>query len=136
MSITQHTAASEKEGSAEALAWLDLLGDPFVLEIVLPNTTKSLKPHPSNMDLLERSPFLRAYPNPSNGPVFVVYEIPEGVERAELLVVDASGKLITTRNVPPQNGIFELSSLSSGLCIATLRCDGIRIGVVKVSVAQ
>ncbi len=95
---------------------------------------KSLRQQPHSVSVLERSPFLQAYPNPSAGPVYVVYEIPEGVERAELQVVDATGKLILTRNMAPQNGILELTGLGSGLCIATLRCDGIRLGVVKVNI--
>ena len=85
---------------------------------------------------LENSPYLRAYPNPSNGPVFVVYEVPEGVEQALLEVVSADGKLIFSQSIAPQNGIAELGKLPIGLNVATLRCDGIRVGVAKLSIVR
>ena len=127
-------AAEEKEGTEEALAWLDLMGVPFRPEIVLPNTSKSRK-H-VNESALDTSPFLRAFPNPSNGPVYLVYEVPDGAEQADVQVVDASGKLVFTRNLAPQSGILEPPQFSTGLHIATLRCDGIRIGAVKLSMVK
>lgn len=46
------------------------------------------------------------------------------------------GKLLLTRTLAPQNGILELPRLTPGLNVATLRCDGIRIGVVKLSIVK
>ncbi len=81
---------------------------------------------------------LEIYPNPSNGPVYVVYTIPEGVEKAELSVSDAQGRSILNTNVPPKNGIFELNdrSSSTGMHIVNLTCDGIPIGSAKVNIIR
>ncbi len=132
--LLESIAATDKEGAAEARVWLDLLGQPFVPEYVLPNTNKSRHVKANTETYLENSPYLRAYPNPSNGPVFVVYEVPEGVEQALLEVVSADGKLIFSQSIAPQNGIAELGKLPLGLNVATLRCDGIRVGIAKVSI--
>lgn len=132
--LLESIAATDKEGAAEARVWLDLLGQPFVPEFALPNTNKSRHVKANTETYLENSPYLRAYPNPSNGPVFVVYEVPEGVEQALLEVVSADGKLILSQSIAPQNGIAELGKLPLGLNVATLRCDGIRVGIAKVSI--
>lgn len=125
-------AANNAAGAPEALAWLDLLGETFQPEIVLPNANRRSSLQRERLTL-EESPFLRAYPNPSKGPVYLVYEVPDGAEKAEVQVVDATGKILLTRTLAPRNGILELPKLAPGLNVATLRCDGIRIGVVKLS---
>ncbi len=136
MVMLQQIAAANNEGAPEALAWLDMLGEAFEPEIVLPNTKARRSLMRERTPVVEESPFLRAYPNPSNGPVFIVYEVPDGVDQAEVQVVDATGKLLYTRTLAPQNGILELPRLTPGLNVATLRCDGIQIGVVKLSTVK
>ena len=134
--LLESIAASDKEGAPEARVWLDLLGQPFVPEYVLPNTNKSRHVKADMETYLENSPYLRAYPNPSNGPVFVVYEVPEGAEQALLEVLGADGRLILSQSIAPQNGIAELGKLPLGLNVATLRCDGWRVDVAKLSVVR
>jgi len=134
--LLESIAAGDKEGAPEARVWLDLLGQPFVPEFVLPNTNKSRHVKADMVTYLENGPYLRAYPNPSNGPVFVVYEVPEGAEQALLEVLGADGRLILSQSIAPQNGIAELGKLPLGLNVATLRCDGWRVGVAKLSVVR
>ena len=64
-----------------------------------------------------------------------MYAIPEGVEQAEVRLHDMSGRLVYRQRVAPQNGIAEVlpDQLASGLHIAALICDGIRVGTVTVS---
>jgi hypothetical protein len=136
--LLESIAAADKEGAPEARVWLDLLGQSFVPEFVLPNTTKS---RPTKLDantFLEISPYLRAYPNPSTGPVYLAYEVREGVDQVELHVHDATGRLMHTERLAARNGILELTSasLAPGMHIASLRFDGILVGTAKVEVLR
>lgn len=91
-----------------------------------------------NADKAKVASLLAAYPNPSTGPVYLVYEVPEGVEQVELHVHDATGRLIHAERVPSRNGILELTkaSFSPGMHIASLRFDGILAGTAKLEVVR
>ena len=136
--LLESIAATDKEGAPEARVWLDLLGQPFVPEFVLPNTNKSRHVKADVDTYLENSPYLRAYPNPSNGPVYMVYTVPEGVEHVQILVHDATGRLVHSEGIGAKGGIHELprTALALGLHIATLLFDGIQVGTAKVEVVR
>lgn len=135
-SMLEGIAADPKEpGCPEAMAWLTYLGDSLAHDIELPNTTKRMRSQAEHGQTARANLMLRAYPNPSNGPVYLVYTVPEGVEQTELRMHDAAGRLVYQQRVAPQNGIAELEpdQLATGLHVAVLLCDGIRVGTVTVS---
>lgn len=105
----------------------------------LPNTTKRLLNRRPWSNTTAHAPvLLQAYPNPSNGPVYLVYTVPEGVEQAELRMHDAAGRDVHRQRVAPQNGIAEIipRHVANGMHVASLHCDGIRIGTAVVHVTR
>jgi hypothetical protein len=80
-------------------------------------------------------PVLEAYPNPSNGPVYVVCNVPASAERASLILHDLKGRAVGQLVVDPGMGLAELrpGALPAGLYLAELRVDGIRTGQVKLA---
>jgi len=130
---------SKDPGRPEALAWLLYLGDSLPDEMELPNTTKRLLNRHTWSNASAKAPsLLQTYPNPSNGPVYLVYTVPEGVERAELRMMDAMGRLVYSQRVAPQNGIAEImpDQVANGMHVAILVCDGIRTGTAKLSLTR
>ena len=81
---------------------------------------------------------MSAYPNPSNGPVYLVYTVPEGVENVELNMHDAQGRLVHSSRPQPRNGIVEVlaKDLSSVVHLVSHRYDGIQVATAKVSVSK
>ena len=81
---------------------------------------------------------LRAYPNPFNGPIFLVYTVPEGVEQVYLRMMDGLGRVVFQQRLAPQDGIAEVlpSQVANGLHIAALFYDGVRVGTVKITVSK
>ncbi len=123
-------------GSANASAWREALGDPAQDEIiVLPIDERTLVAAPVHEEIPVAIPVLEAYPNPSNGPIYFVCTVPIGVERAEVRLLDAEGRLIWQQVVSSGTGIVEMNTTTqaAGLYVAELRMDGIRAGPVKVS---
>ncbi len=49
-------------------------------------------------------------------------------------MMDTSGRLVLQERVPPKNGIVEVlpGQLASGLHVAALYFDGIRVGTAKI----
>jgi len=121
-----------------AHAWLLYLGDSLTSEMELPNTTKRLSRQRENGSSTPMTNLLQAYPNPTNGPVYLVYTVPEGVEQAELRMHDAAGRDVHRQRVVPQNGIAEIipRHVANGMHVASLHCDGIRIGTAVVHVTR
>lgn len=76
-----------------------------------------------------------AYSNPSAGPVYVVSNVPEGVEQARLSVRDLNGRLVKEITLQQGAGIAEIQPgfASAGIYLAELRLDGIRAGQVKLA---
>ena len=129
--------AAQGQGAAQAQAWLALLGHPEPEVVILPANSKRRKP------VRERTtqgvqPVLAAYPNPSNGPVYLVYQVPEGVEQAEVLVSDAQGRLVKRERIAPKDGILEIlpKELAAGVHIAALYFDGIQVGTAKLNLMR
>jgi hypothetical protein len=137
ISQLQSIAANGGMGAAQAEAWLALLGNPTSEEVLLPNRNKSLKPQRERPATSAR-PLLAAYPNPSNGPVYITYTELDGVENVELQVHDAQGRLLKRQRVGNNNGIAELQprELSTGVHVASLYFDGIRVGSTKLNLVK
>lgn len=81
---------------------------------------------------------LQLWPNPSNVPVYITYTVLDGVENVELHVHDAQGRLLKRQRVGNNNGIAELQprELSSGVHVASLYFDGIRVGSAKLNILR
>lgn len=95
--------------------------------------TRSSNPSESPLD---GRPGLTAYPNPSSGPVHLVYQIPQGVTQAEIRWANVLGRVSGSRNVAPRNGILELQAdeVAPGLYLVGLYLDGVPTCHVKVDV--
>lgn len=131
-------AGTDEAGAAMAEAWLALMGQEWPEGLILPGGPKSpRRPHEESSRLLE-SPWLQAHPNPSNGPVWVAYTVPEGVSAVALTIHDSAGRTVARRNLPASGGMTELSSkeLAPGIHMAALAFDGIRVGTVKLSIIR
>ncbi|MGV9013750.1 MAG: T9SS type A sorting domain-containing protein [Flavobacteriales bacterium] len=78
---------------------------------------------------------LEAYPNPSDGPVYVVCNVPDGVAQACLRIMDLNGRLVREMTLEPGSGIAEIQPdfASPGIYVAELQLDGIRAGRVKLA---
>ncbi|MFZ1693128.1 MAG: right-handed parallel beta-helix repeat-containing protein [Flavobacteriales bacterium] len=133
----QSIAANGGMGAAQAEAWLALLGTPTTEVVLLPNRNKRLKPQREPKRSTAR-PLLGAYPNPSNGPVYLTYTVLDGVENVELQVHDAQGRLLKRQRVGNTTGIAELHprELSTGVHVASLYFDGIRVGSTKLNLVK
>ncbi len=139
ISTLQGIAANDGIGAAEAQAWLELLGMPTKEKVILPSTNKALLRRTSaHSSPNATSSILSAYPNPSNGPVYLVYDVPEGVTQVQVLVHDATGRLAFGEVVGTKGRVLELPqhALASGLHIATLLFDGIQVGTTKVEIVR
>jgi hypothetical protein len=81
---------------------------------------------------------MSAYPNPSNGPVYLVYHVPEGVEQAMLRLFDSSGRLLLEQRVGDRTGIVEFipNRVSTGMHIASLVYDGIPVAHAKINLVR
>jgi len=130
-------AAADGIGAPQAAAWMELLGVPFEEELLLPTKAKRAKPQSKQRAPATR-PILAAYPNPSNGPVYVSYTVPEGVEQVELHVYDAQGSLVKQQRVAASSGILEMltNELASGVHVASLHFDGIHVGTAKLNIVR
>jgi hypothetical protein len=126
-------------GSAQASAWLQWAtgAEPLEEVIILPGTLepRSSPQTPPRWRPQVNVPVLEAYPNPSNGPVYVVCNVPASAERASLILHDLKGRAVGQLVVDPGMGLAELrpGALPAGLYLAELRVDGIRTGQVKLA---
>jgi hypothetical protein len=77
---------------------------------------------------------LEIFPNPSNGPVFVTYTVPDGITDAQLRVVDLSGRELGSRRLGSGPGVWELQTTrwSSGAYLVELRLDNVVTTTAKV----
>ena len=132
----EQIAGGEKAGCGQAQAWLALLGEPFVEPIVLPTLAKRRKPAKPAAEAAPWHP-LGAFPNPSKGPVSIVYEVPGSVEDAQLRVMDALGRLVHQQRVAG-SGIVQLDLQRSmqGLLVIGLYYDEHLIGTEKLHLVR
>ncbi|MFZ1616162.1 MAG: T9SS type A sorting domain-containing protein [Flavobacteriales bacterium] len=126
-------------GSAQASAWLQAAtGVPPLDEvIVLPGEMelRSTAHQRVRNGNFQTPMLLEAYPNPSDGPVFVVCNVPEGVAHASIQFFDLNGRMVKELGLDQGAGIAEIHPgfVSAGIYIAELRLDGIRSGQVKLA---
>ncbi len=127
-------------GSAQANAWLHALGNELPEEIIiLPEESGAKRMVHEKAQSTERTPLsLEAYPNPTAGEQWLVYELPEGVEMAELRVHDLVGRQYTNQRIGNTMGIFEMNTqqLPNGMYIASVIADDLLIGQVKLLVQR
>ena len=127
-------------GSAMANAWLVALGDSLPPEvIVLPDTLAPLQMRQTaRVVKYPVATLLQAYPNPTNGPIYLVYHLPEGVEHAYIHVVDLTGREVENKALPNSMGILELQTgpWATGLYAAELEMDGQRASTIKLAIAK
>ncbi len=125
-------------GSAQASAWLQAAtgAEPLEEVIILPT---GMQPRSSAQHRVRnrasQQPILEAYPNPSDGPIYVVCNIPEGVTKASLAIQDLNGRPVFEQTVEPGMGValIHAGSVAAGVYMAELRLDGIRAGQVKLA---
>lgn len=124
-------ASTATIGAAQAAAWLAFMNEPQIEPIILPRSWKSLS-HSSGASATAAS-LITASPNPSDGMVYIVVDLPEGVERSIIQVIDPLGRTVREIQVTGRMPIVELdgNDLQAGLYLATLHCDGILAGKVK-----
>jgi Secretion system C-terminal sorting domain len=127
-------------GSAQANAWREALGEVPVDEIILlpfelrassALYTQLAKPVEWAYEVV-----LEAYPNPTKGPVYIVFKTPIEIGQLELRVVDANGREAHRASLKSGSGIVELSSTnwSSGLYVVELSTPLMETARVKLSV--
>ncbi len=126
-------------GSAQASAWLQAAtsADPLEEVIILPSDMqpRSGVQHRVRGRASQQPMLLEAYPNPSDGPVYVVCNVPEGVSTASLQIRDMNGRLVYDQPLEAGMGVAVLraEAVAAGIYLAELRLDGIRAGQVKLA---
>ena len=127
-------------GSATANAWLVALGDTLPPEvIVLPDTMPLPKmQRVPNVVKYPVGTLLAAYPNPTNGPIYLVYHLPDGVEHANIRIHDLSGREVDSKPLSNAMGVLELQTApwAAGLYAAELDMDGHRATTIKLAIAK
>ncbi len=110
-------------------AWLALVGNPLEEVVLLPTQNKRVKPQAPTHSVTTSS-MLAAYPNPSNGLVYLTYTVVEGVEQAEFRIHDGQGRLVKQQRLGTANGISEVQprELAPGMHIASLYYGNILVG--------
>ncbi len=122
-------AQRDLQGSAQALAWLHALGEALPEEIIIlpedgPKNMLSDQPKPDIR--WETSLSLEVFPNPSNGPVHVVYKVPDGIMNAELRMLDVHGREQRNARLGQGAGLlaFPTHGLPSGVYFVELILNG------------
>ncbi|HTL81319.1 MAG TPA: T9SS type A sorting domain-containing protein [Bacteroidia bacterium] len=72
------------------------------------------------------------YPNPAKESVTIVLPASSAGKNSDLLLTDATGRIITQKTFSEQTTTIDLSSVASGIYFCTLRSDGKIIGVQKL----
>lgn len=133
---SRHTTHNPTIGSAQASAWLQAMGaEPLDEVILLPMEPKSIRSRERSHASTEPR-ILEANPNPSSGPIYIVCNVPEGVQQATVRITDMNGRVVHERNLIAGAGIVELDRqmAAAGIYVAELHLDGIRAGQVKLAV--
>ena len=138
--LTQVAAQRDVVGSAQANAWLHALGHDLPEEIIiLPEEGPKSMGQPRRSTIhWETGATLEVFPNPSSGPVFAVVEVPEGMDRAELVLLDLHGRQLHGEVLGTGPGVVQLttSGLATGIYVAELRIDGHALAQAKVAVQR
>lgn len=132
---------AEVIGSAHASAWLHALGEELAPEvIILPSTAKRAVEHTTVRSRSTTAPLelLEAFPNPTSGPQWIIYNLPDFGERSLIRICDALGRELLVRSVGNKNGILELNtaSWSNGVYTARVYVDEHVVGQLKLLVQR
>lgn len=130
-------AGTDGSGAGAARAWLEFLGEEWPEDVVLPRPVRSAQAEETTATpILE--PLLTAYPNPSNGPIYLVARLPEGAEHAAIKAVDPLGRTVLDQQFMGSVGLFEITDreLAVGVYTAGLFVDGIAAGSVKFEIVR
>lgn len=124
----------EVEGSASANAWLHALGSELPDEVIILPEDGAKRSTPRNAPTAvqwETSLLLEVFPNPSNGPVFMAYALPEGSTEGVIHITDLSGRALARQVAYQSSGILQLHTAgwSAGVYLLTLTVDGQRTQV-------
>ena len=126
-------ASQEGNVATAAKAWLaQLHGQAPDVEVILPGAGTRAFMGGRGATTTPVQEFLGVYPNPTKGEAFVTYRLPEGASQGELLVHDATGRLVHGKSLAG-NGIEELPKgmLPPGVYTVALRADGMLVTTVK-----
>lgn len=126
--IDNLAAQRETIGSALAYGWREALGEELPEEIIFfpEETPKLALTEGGNTVEWPSSSQLEAFPNPSTGPVFLTYQVPEETDQGELRVVDLSGRDLFTKMLGNGPGalVLQTDAWEPGIYLAELRVDG------------
>ncbi len=129
-------------GSAQASAWREATGEPVVAEIILlPLEERTMSGQAGRVPRVVAWPdevVLEAYPNPSQGPVYLVYKAPKDGSRLTLNVFDAKGREVFRSAASSGAGIVELNTTgwSGGIYVAELGSQERQPVRVKLSIQR
>ncbi|QQR87875.1 MAG: T9SS type A sorting domain-containing protein [Flavobacteriales bacterium] len=125
----QTYAGASDLGAGLAKGWLAALGEPFEANIILPTESRAPEQPSSADEAVAPLSMLGVYPNPTRGEAFITYNLPEGVEDAEVVVTDAIGRLVWSRTTGRSSGVMDLprAAIVPGLYNVVLYAGGVRI---------
>ena len=135
--ILETIARTGTTGAGAARAWLALLGQQWNEELILPKPDRTF--HAIEQPVTTATvPTIEAYPNPSNGPVYLVVELPAGVEEGLVRVMDPLGRMLLEKRFTGRMQVVEVDTrgVAIGLYTAGLYVDGIGAGTVKFEVVR
>lgn len=137
--IEDLAAQREPIGSALAYGWLEALGYEIPVEVILhpEEAPKSASPRRKFVDW-HSTTLLEVFPNPSNGSVFVGYEVPTGIAIAMLRLIDLSGRKLQSMRINEGPGLstFETEGWANGVYIAEIRLDGAAHATTKLTILR
>ncbi|MEE4257841.1 MAG: T9SS type A sorting domain-containing protein [Bacteroidales bacterium] len=83
------------------------------------------QPSAISEDLLAKTTFSPAYPNPADNFVSFNYEIPDEVNRAEIMITNLLGAVVYEGTLSGMNGTerIDVSNLTGGIYFVTLKLD-------------
>jgi hypothetical protein len=130
-------AAAGKYGSVHATAMLEnITGDIVEEELHFPSpSTKSLK---SAKAKGVKPSLAGVYPNPASGEFYITYVLPMERKSASVLIYDAMGRHIATRDITNGHGILSMDArdFSAGTFVFQLQLEGKTVATEKFVIAK
>lgn len=142
-------AVPDKKLSFKALNYTELI--PIVIKAVqeLDEKTKEIDALKARIDKLEAllhantgttlsaASLAQAIPNPAKGNTRISYSLPSGASRAQLLLTDATGKLLKSITLNTSGTVnLDVTGLSSGVYHYSLAIDGKIAETKKITVIR
>jgi len=121
-----------------AYGWREALGIELPEEIILfpEETRKHARGEDRSVPEWPSSIQLEVSPNPSSGPVFVAYQVPEGMDQGQLRVVDLRGRAMYTERLGNGPGalVLQTDAWAPGVYLAELRVADAMVAAAKITV--